>query len=92
LVLTGDVHSHGASDVRERPDDPSSRLVATELVTTPIGSRGDASDSRDEIDAVLVSRLASRCACAHRRFVRDGGSRALAAPGMSSDAGHCAQR
>jgi phosphodiesterase/alkaline phosphatase D-like protein len=57
VVLTGDVHSHWASDVREWPDDPSSRLVTTELVTTSISSRGDASDSRDEIDAVLRYEL-----------------------------------
>ena len=32
VVLTGDVHSHWAAEVRERFDDPSSPVVATELV------------------------------------------------------------
>lgn len=45
LVLTGDVHSHWAAEVRERFDDPSSPVVATELVTTSISSGGDGSDS-----------------------------------------------
>jgi alkaline phosphatase D len=48
VVLTGDVHSHWAAEVRERFDDPSSRVVATELVTTSISSGGDGSDSRGE--------------------------------------------
>jgi alkaline phosphatase D len=41
VVLTGDVHSHWAAEVRERFDDLSSPAVATELVTTSIGSGGD---------------------------------------------------
>lgn len=45
LVLTGDVHSHWAAEVRERFDEPSSPVVATELVTTSISSGGDGSDS-----------------------------------------------
>ena len=53
VVLTGDVHSHWAAEVRERFDDLSSPAVATELVTTSISSGGDGSDSRDDIAAVL---------------------------------------
>lgn len=53
VVLTGDVHSHWAADVYERPGDPSSRRVATELVTTSITSGGDGSDTREQIEAVL---------------------------------------
>jgi phosphodiesterase/alkaline phosphatase D-like protein len=34
VVLTGDVHSHWAAEVHERFDDPSSSVVATELVAT----------------------------------------------------------
>ncbi|HET6732862.1 alkaline phosphatase D family protein [Mycobacterium sp.] len=45
LVLTGDVHSHWAAEVRERFDDPTSPVVATELVTTSISSGGDGSDA-----------------------------------------------
>lgn len=53
VVLTGDVHSHWAADVRERIGDPSSPVVATELVTSSITSGGDGSDTRAEIEAVL---------------------------------------
>jgi phosphodiesterase/alkaline phosphatase D-like protein len=70
VVLTGDVHSHWAADVRERPDDPSSRLVATELVTTSIGSGGDGSDSRDEIDAVRPENPDIRYFSNRRGYVR----------------------
>ena len=45
VVLTGDVHSHWAAEVRETVDDPTSRVVATELVTTSISSGGDGSDT-----------------------------------------------
>jgi phosphodiesterase/alkaline phosphatase D-like protein len=41
VVLTGDVHSHWAAEVHERFDDPSSSVVATELVATSISSGGD---------------------------------------------------
>ena len=70
VVLTGDVHSHWAADVRERPDDPSSRLVATELVTTSISSGGDGSDSRDEIDAVRPENPDIRYYSNRRGYVR----------------------
>lgn len=49
VVLTGDVHSHYAADVRTRFDDPSSPVVGTELVTTSITSGGDGSDTPAKI-------------------------------------------
>ena len=55
VVLTGDVHAHWAADVVERPGDPSSRSVATELVTSSITSGGDGSDTRADVDAVLAA-------------------------------------
>jgi alkaline phosphatase D len=48
VVLTGDVHTHWAAEVHARSDDPTSPVVATELVTTSISSGGDGSDSRGE--------------------------------------------
>ncbi|MBM7770262.1 alkaline phosphatase D [Actinokineospora baliensis] len=41
VVLTGDVHRHWAGDVKENFDNPESRNVAVELVTTSITSTGD---------------------------------------------------
>ena len=70
VVLTGDVHSHWAAEVRERFDDPYSRAVATELVATSISSGGDGSDSRDEITAILPENPHIRYFNARRGYVR----------------------
>ena len=40
LVLGGDVHMNVAAQLRERPNDEQSPVVATEIVTTSISSRG----------------------------------------------------
>ena len=70
VVLTGDVHSHWAAEVRERFDDPASPVVATELVTTSISSGGDGSDSRDDIAAVLAENPHIRYFSNRRGYVR----------------------
>jgi alkaline phosphatase D len=70
VVLTGDVHSHWAAEVRERFDDPLSPVVATELVTTSISSGGDGSDARDETSAVLAENPHIRYHSNRRGFVR----------------------
>ncbi|MGW3242711.1 alkaline phosphatase D family protein [Streptomyces sp. NPDC001070] len=43
LVLTGDVHVHCALDVKADWDDPTSRTIGTELVTSSISSGRDGS-------------------------------------------------
>ncbi len=35
VVLSGDVHSHWAAEVKTRFDDPAAPVVGTELVTSP---------------------------------------------------------
>ncbi|WP_231333620.1 alkaline phosphatase D family protein [Actinomadura graeca] len=45
VVLTGDVHAHWASDLKEDYDDPDSDTVGSELVCTSITSTGDGKDS-----------------------------------------------
>ncbi|MGK5553597.1 alkaline phosphatase D family protein [Actinomadura kijaniata] len=45
VVLTGDVHAHWASDLKENYDDPTSRTVGAELVCTSVTSGGDGADS-----------------------------------------------
>ncbi|SFR09180.1 alkaline phosphatase D [Lentzea waywayandensis] len=54
VVLTGDVHAAWAADVKERWNDPTSRTVATELVSTSITSGGDGSETRPETPAILA--------------------------------------
>jgi alkaline phosphatase D len=44
VVLTGDIHAHYASDLLANFDDPDSRRVGVELVTTSITSDGDGYD------------------------------------------------
>jgi alkaline phosphatase D len=41
MVLTGDVHVHYGLDIKEDFDDPSSRTLGTEVVTTSVSSGGD---------------------------------------------------
>ncbi|SEQ78286.1 alkaline phosphatase D family protein [Lentzea albida] len=48
VVLTGDVHAAWGADVKERWDDPSSKTLATELVTTSITAGGDGSEEYAE--------------------------------------------
>ncbi len=70
VVLTGDVHSHWAAEVHETLHDPSSPVVATELVTTSISSGGDGSDGRDETSAVLAENPHLRYFSGRRGYVR----------------------
>ena len=70
VVLTGDIHSHWAAEVHETADDPSSPVVATELVTTSISSGGDGSDGRDETSAVLAENPHIRYFSGRRGYLR----------------------
>ncbi|WP_189242665.1 alkaline phosphatase D family protein [Planobispora rosea] len=45
VVLTGDVHAHWASDLKLDYDDPTTRTVGSELVTSSISTGGDGRDS-----------------------------------------------
>ncbi|GIG67541.1 alkaline phosphatase D family protein [Phytomonospora endophytica] len=45
VVLTGDVHSHWASDLKLDYDDPTGETVGSELVCSSITSGGDGADS-----------------------------------------------
>jgi alkaline phosphatase D len=70
VVLTGDVHAHWAGEVHERFDDPSSPVVATELVTTSISSGGDGLVSRDDIAEVASENPHLRYHSSRRGYVR----------------------
>jgi alkaline phosphatase D len=54
VVLSGDVHSHWAADVKTRFDDPAAPVVGTELVSTSIASGGDGSEQLPQTAAVLA--------------------------------------
>ena len=68
VVLTGDVHTHWACDVRRRGDDPAAPVVGTELVTTSISSGGDGSD--DVPGAVLADNPHVQFFADRRGYVR----------------------
>ncbi|MBF6331611.1 alkaline phosphatase D family protein [Nocardia transvalensis] len=52
VVLTGDVHSAWAADIKQRWEDPGSPVVGAELVATSIASGGDGSETRSETEAI----------------------------------------
>ncbi|MFD9699136.1 alkaline phosphatase D family protein [Lentzea sp. NPDC059081] len=54
VVLTGDVHAAWGAEVKERWDDPSSKTLATELVTTSITAGGDGSEEYPETPSWLA--------------------------------------
>jgi alkaline phosphatase D len=53
VVLTGDVHSHLAGELKHNFDDPHSATLGVEFVATSISSGGDGFDTND-----LFKRLA----------------------------------
>ena len=47
-MLTGDVHTHWAADIKADYDDPDAPVVASELVTTSVTSGGDGDPARQD--------------------------------------------
>ncbi len=70
VILSGDIHSHCAAEVWQSFDDPHSRRVAVELVTTSVTSGGDGSDSKPEIVAVLPENPHIRYFSNRRGYLR----------------------
>jgi alkaline phosphatase D len=70
LVLTGDVHSHWAAEIHRQAGDPTTPVVATELVTTSITSGGDGSDTRPDTAAILAENPHLRYFSNRRGYVR----------------------
>jgi alkaline phosphatase D len=69
VVLTGDVHRHYANDLRLDFDDPSTRPVGVELVTTSITSGGDGRDRTPVTDVQLAENPHLRFANSRRGYV-----------------------
>jgi alkaline phosphatase D len=53
VVLTGDVHTHWAADLKRNYDDPASATVGSELVCSSITSGGDGTDSNPADNATV---------------------------------------
>src|SRR5262245_13542222 len=50
VVITGDIHSNWAADIKADFNDPGSAVVATEFVGTSITSGGDGMDMRPDVE------------------------------------------
>jgi len=53
VVLTGDVHSNWANEIKADFDDPRSRSIGVEWVGTSISSSGDGAERTPDTDALL---------------------------------------
>jgi alkaline phosphatase D len=74
VALGGDVHQNVAADLRVRPNDPASPVVASEFVGTSITSRG--------MGAGALARIrASNPDIAHARSDERGYTRVVVSPG-----------
>jgi alkaline phosphatase D len=70
VVITGDVHSNWAANLKTNFDDPSSRTVGVEFVGTSISSGGDGSDSTAGGELALRENPHYRFFNAQRGYVR----------------------
>jgi alkaline phosphatase D len=70
VVITGDFHSNWVADLKVDFANPSSAIVATELVGTSISSGGDGSDSTPAGAAVMAANPHMKFYNANRGYVR----------------------
>jgi alkaline phosphatase D len=70
VVLTGDVHSNWAAELKSDFDDPDSATVGAELVGTSISSGGNGSDTHTDTEIILSQNPHLRFFDNHRGYVR----------------------
>jgi alkaline phosphatase D len=70
VVLTGDVHSNWAAELKSDFDDPDSATVGAELVGTSISSGGNGSDTHMDTDTILAENPHLKFFDNHRGYVR----------------------
>ena len=70
VVLTGDVHTHWANDLKLDYTDPTGATVGTELVCTSITSGGDGADTTPEAAAIVAANPHIRFRNGQRGYVR----------------------
>ncbi|PZE19880.1 alkaline phosphatase D family protein [Paenibacillus xerothermodurans] len=81
VILTGDVHSNWACDIKADFNDPDSQILGAEFVGTSITSGGDGFDITDAQQAILAEnphikfynsqRGYVRCTATHEKFQAD---------------------
>ncbi|WP_256862778.1 alkaline phosphatase [Microbispora sp. GKU 823] len=70
VVLTGDVHSHWAGEIKRDYQDPESPSVAVELVTTSVTSAGDGMDEYPNTKQLLAENPHVKFFNGRRGYVR----------------------
>jgi alkaline phosphatase D len=70
VVLTGDVHSHWAGEVKRDYQDPESKSVAVELVTTSVTSEGNGVDQEPNTAQLLAENPHVKFFNGRRGYVR----------------------
>jgi alkaline phosphatase D len=70
VVLTGDVHSNWAAELKADFNDPDSATLGTELVGTSISSGGDGSDCHKDTGTILEDNPHLKFFDNHRGYVR----------------------
>lgn len=70
IVITGDVHSHWAMDLKRDPEDFESATVGSEFVGTSISSGGDGVDIPDAVQGLLPDNPHVKFFNAQRGYVR----------------------
>jgi alkaline phosphatase D len=70
VVLTGDVHSHWAGEVKRDHQDPGSESVAVELVTTSVTSAGNGLDEYPNTQVLLEENPHVKFFNGRRGYVR----------------------
>ncbi|MCM6778332.1 alkaline phosphatase D family protein [Nocardia sp. CDC159] len=70
VVLTGDVHTAWAADIKQRWEDPASPIVGSELVATSITSGGDGSEFRGDTEIIRLENPHIRYFNNRRGYVR----------------------
>ncbi|GAA3425287.1 alkaline phosphatase PhoD [Streptosporangium nondiastaticum] len=70
VVLTGDVHSHWAGQIKRDHRDPESKPVGVELVTTSVTSAGDGRDEYPDTKTLLAENPHVKFFNGRRGYVR----------------------
>ncbi|MEV6154631.1 alkaline phosphatase D family protein [Nonomuraea sp. NPDC052129] len=70
VVLTGDVHSHWAGEIKRDYQDPASKSVAVELVTTSVTSAGNGLDEYPNTQVLLQENPHVKFFNGRRGYVR----------------------
>ncbi|WP_404307485.1 alkaline phosphatase D family protein [Neorhodopirellula lusitana] len=70
VVLTGDIHSNWANELRVDDRETEQDLVATEFVATSISSGGNGPDKPKKLDAVLAENACVKWHNAERGYIR----------------------